>query len=131
VASQNKTLFPLVLLLLACPLGPQKTIWAERGSTTSRLAFGVGRVAGKPETLGVAVLSVSPCGPSRKNEVWHLDAIRNDVQTSRILYGQVLEGFKEKSPAKPLTNGCYAVTIGEGGSEFDVKSDGSIIPREY
>jgi hypothetical protein len=64
------------------------------------------------------------------NEVWHMDAIGPDVQVSRISYGQVPDGFKEKAPAKPLTSGCYAVSIGEGGDEFDVKSDGSIIPRE-
>jgi hypothetical protein len=131
VSHFNKMLIASTLFLLACPLGTEKTIWAEKGSTISHLSFGLGHVANKPDTIGVAVLSVTRCESSMKDEVWHLDAIGKDVQTSRILYGQAPEGFKEKAPARPLTIGCYAVTIGEGGNEFDVKTDGSIMPREY
>ena len=42
MSHSNKALIASLLLLLACPLGNQKTIWAERGSTVSHLTFGVG-----------------------------------------------------------------------------------------
>lgn len=75
MSHSNKALIASLLLLLACPLGNQKTIWVERGSTLSHLTFAVGHFPGKPEVIGVAVLSVSSCEPLMKNEVWHMDAI--------------------------------------------------------
>jgi hypothetical protein len=128
LSRSNAALIALAFFVAGCPTGPRKAVWAEHGSTTSHLSFGFGHVRGTVEPILVAGLSVVPCGSA--HEVWHIDASVADSRLSRVLYGQTPNGFKETVPPGRLAAGCYNVTMGEGGSAFEVMADGSITPKE-
>jgi hypothetical protein len=118
----------LAALVTGCP--KDTAIWVQEGSTAGNLVFVLGKEPGKPEPVGIGVLSVRPCGATegdRATALWIIEGSGGTQPLERVRYGITPQDFVATVEAKPIGPGCYRVDIsGSGETTFEIDRSGAV-----
>lgn len=119
------------ILLLALAACPQETaVWLAPGATAGNLTLIFGERRGREMSIHSHVWMNRCQAGSAGESLWEAQ-----IDTSRVTYGHAGPGVLNQTPARPLTPGCYHVTMdGPGTLVFSVDPSGAVteldsIPR--
>ena len=127
----------LLFLLAGCP-APYR-VWLLPGSTADRLAFGLATRRGGTEAEPIGRVVVAQCSgytpdlrKLRADTLWSTRLSeahwKEPPVVGRLHYGEAIPGFAVNVPARPLTPGCYSISVdawpGSDFREFWIEADG-------
>jgi hypothetical protein len=125
-------LFLAMVLLAGCPR--EERIWLESGASRDRLVVLRGEQNGQPEGRWLRGFVVQTCaggvfGGTAENlwEVWINDSAPPRAYPSRIVYGEVPQGYASPAAAKPIAGSCVRVVA--GGPSVIVRFDSTGVAR--
>lgn len=123
----------LALATVICAACPQRTaVWVTHAPNAIGPVLHVSDVRGGTRPVEIGGVRVDPCGHEAAGDgaMWVVGPRVGTAATRELAYGVAPAGWESVQGPKPLTPGCYQVTIsGTGRAIFDVHRDGAIAER--